>query len=146
MTETFPLSTKHGFTIQEAAPDSPAVQYYRADHLAHYGYPADVELSSTHWFGICKEGKVYGVVGVRVLSEKIVEVPDFFFQRSRLGVLAAYAAMEIIKQLAEQLQIEIITATPVWNKNQMRAMERVFGLGPTHHVYRYRPWEKPDGR
>ena len=116
------LAEKYGFVLFQAEADSPAVRYFIEDHLSFYGYPADVQPSSTTWYGVCREGNVYGVVGVRPLSEKTVEVPDFFFQRSRWGILAGYAALELIKELAIALKIEVITATPVWNKRMMKAI------------------------
>jgi len=133
---------KYGFQIAPAAADSESVRYYIKDHLEYFGYPPDVVPTSVMWLGIVREEKVWGVFGIKPLGDKVVEIPDFYLHRSKWGILAGYAALEIIKELADQLQIEILTATPVWNKPQQRAQERIFGVdGPTHLMYRYRPWE-----
>jgi len=119
------------------------VKFYVKDHLEHFNYPADVVPSSSMWLGIVREDKVWGVFGIKPLGDKCVEIPDFYLHRSKWGILAGYAALEIIKELSEKLQIEVITATPLWNKAQQRAQERIFGVsGPTHLVYKYKPWEK----
>lgn len=137
------VKDKHNFEVQPLTPESDVVKYYVTDHLAHYGYPPDTELASQLWFGITRKSRVWGVVGIKPLADKIIEVPDFLFHRSRWGYLAAYAALEIIRDMSKDLQLEIITATPVWNTKQMKAQERVFGVsGPTHHVYRFKPWEE----
>ena len=134
---------KYGFTVQQTAADSAAVELYCADHLAHYNYPADIKPASTLWFGICRTGQVWGVVGVKPVNESSIEVPDFYFHRSRWGTLAAYAALEYLKEFADTTGMEVITATPTWNTKQARALERVFSVdGPTHFIYKYKPETK----
>lgn len=136
------ITEKYGFTVQPTAPDSDAVKFYTLDHLAHFGYPLDIQPSSTMWLGVSKGTDVWSVIGLKPLAENTVEVPDFYIHRSRWGILAAYAGLETIKEYSEKLNVEVITATPKWNTPQMRAMERVFGVdGPTHFIYRFRPWE-----
>jgi hypothetical protein len=138
------VGEKYGFTLQQALPDSAAVELYTKDHMLTFGYPLDTKPASDLWFGICKDDRVWGVFGVKKTGEKTIEFPDFYTHRSRWGILAAYAALEIIKGFADQTGMEVVTVTPTWNKRQLRAMERVFGVsGPTHLVYRYTP-PKPE--
>ena len=134
------IGERYGFVIQQAAPDSAAVAQYVHDHLAFYGYPPDTKPASTVWLGITRDGRVWGVVGLKPLSDSVVEVPDFYLHRSRWGVLAGYAGLEYLRAYADATGIEIVTATPVWNTKQIRATQRVFGVHePTHYIYKYIP-------
>ena len=140
------IMEKYGFEIRTAAPDSEAVQLYTKQHLKAFGYPEDVVPSSQSWFAICRGETVWGVVGATVVSEKSVDIPDFYTHPSRWGILGAYAALEYIRDFARAAQVEVLTATPVWNGRMIRAMEKVFNVkGPTHVIMRYRPWEDTNG-
>jgi hypothetical protein len=133
---------KYGFVIAQAAPDSDAVRYYVHDHLAFYGYPLDVQPASSVWLGICRERQVWCVIGLKPVSERCIEVPDFYLHRSRWGVLAGYAALEYLRDYARENKIEVVTATPIWNTKQIKTFKKVFGVTePTHYVFRYRPEE-----
>lgn len=137
------IKEKYGFEIAPAQAESAAVQYYIKDHLEHFNYPPGIIPSSVMWIAIIRQEQIWGVFGIKPLSEKAVEIPDFYLHRSKWGRLAGYAALEIIRDLSIELKIEVITATPVWNKPQQRAQERIFGVsGPTHLIYKYRPWEE----
>lgn len=134
---------KYGFEVQPAGADSDAVKHYCADHLAFYGYPVNITPSSTLWFGICRAGQVWGVVGVVPVNEKFLRFDDFYFHRSRWGTLAAYAALEAIRGFADATGVQVVTYTPAWNTKMHRAMERVFSVdGPKDLGYSYTPPEK----
>lgn len=110
--------------------------------MEHFNYPPDVVPSSVLWVAICRDEKIWGVVGIKPLGDKSIEVPDFYLHRSRWGILGGYAALEALKDYSTATGTEVITVTPVWNTPQMKAQEKVFGVqGPSHHVYRFRPQE-----
>ena len=134
------IGEKYGFAIVGADPNSEGVRHYVHDHLAFYGYPLDIKPSSTVWLGITRDGRVWGVMGLKPLSDSLVEIPDFYLHRSRWGILAGYAGLEYLRGYADSTGIELVTATPVWNTKQIGATKRVFGVEePTHLVFKYIP-------
>jgi hypothetical protein len=136
------VRAEHGFEIQFAAPDSEAVVFYTQDHLRRHGYPLDIVPASEQWLGIVRAGQVWGVVGLKAAGPKALEIPDLYTHQSRWGILGAYAALEYLRDFARLQNIEVLTATPVWNTSMIKAMCRVFEVpGPTHVIMRYRPWE-----
>ena len=136
------IRERYGYEIRFAAPDSEAVAFYTRQHLERYNYPADIVPSSEQWLGIVRAEQVWGVVGLKMAGPKALEIPDLYAHPGRWGILGVYAALEYLRDFARLQNIEVLTATPVWNGKMIEAMKRVFNVpGPTHVVMRYRPWE-----
>lgn len=134
---------KYGFDIRFTEGSSDAVRQYCQEHLKRHGYPLDIQPASEQWLAICRNNKVYGVLGFKILDPKTVEIPDFYIHQSRWGILAAYAGIEYAKDFAHLVGIELVTATPVWNTKMIEAYKKVFKVeGPTHYIFRYTPPEK----
>lgn len=133
------LRAKHGFSFAATCANDPVVQAFLKAHIVEHGYPADTEPTSHYWVRIVKGDHAYGVFGWKRIPIG-VEIPDFYLENSRFGVLAGYAALEKIKDEADARGYAVVTATPYKNERMMSAYQRVFAVNePRLLVWIYDP-------
>jgi hypothetical protein len=132
-------AARYGFRLVGPAPTTdPIVTAYYKTHLKDFGYPEDIVPIADFWMGIQRKDTIEGVFGCKRISEKILEIPDFYISKSRWGILAAYAALEFLRSWSDETGVQVLTGTPVLNTKMQKAMERCFGVkGPVLVVYRY---------
>jgi hypothetical protein len=137
------LAKRHGFTFVPVPRESPVVAAFIKAHIVAFNLPDDSRSVAEHWTAVCKPPGVYAIFGWRLLDDAggvRVDVSDFYCYPSRLGTLAAYAALERIKTLSEERGVPVLTATPANNTKMMKAICRIFGVeGPSHIVHLYNP-------
>ena len=108
------LRAKHGFEIREV-PDgirNPVVLTFYGAHLRENGYPLGIVPASNRWFAVVHGEGVYAVFGFLVIPPSTVYVDDFYVTPNRLGKLAAYAALEKLREDADKNGMNLVTLTP----------------------------------
>ena len=131
------IAERHGFVFVGVPSENPIIGIFARAHVEAFGLPNDTRSVAEHWVAVCKPPGVYAIFGWRLLNDAgglRADVSDFYCTQNRLGTLAAYAALERVRDLSDARGVPVLTATPAWNEPMIRAIRRVFGVKEASHV------------
>ena len=121
---------RHGFSVGPIDGNDPAVVCMAKAYYMQTGMETDTSGGATYWLAITRPEGVYAVVGGRSIRQGLIEVTDFYAYPSRLGVLAAHGAVQVLKDIADSSSSSLVWSasphnTPLWRAVNKTAAGRM---------------------